>query len=52
MLPVDIHTADSNKPLCPVNSSNVCPVDVLKPIHSVNSNKIVCTVNSNKPLSS
>ena len=52
VLPVDIHTVDSNKPLRPVNSSNVRPVDVRKPIPSVNSNKIVRTVNSNKPVNS
>ena len=52
VLPVDIHPVDSNKPLRPVNSSNVHPVDVRKPIPSVNSNKIVRIVNSNKPVNS
>ena len=52
VLPVNIHTVDSNKPLHPVNSSNVRPVDVCKPIPSVNSNKILRVVNSNKPVNS
>ena len=52
VLLADIHTVDSNKPLRPVNSSNVRPVDVRKPIPSVNSNKIVRTINSNKPVNS
>ena len=52
MLLVDIHTVHSNKRLGLVNSSNVRPADVRKPIPSVNSNKIVRTVNSNKPVNS
>ena len=52
MLPVDIHTVDSNEPLGLVNSSNVRPADVRKPIPSVNSNKIIRTVNFNKPVNS
>ena len=39
VLPVHIHTVDSNKPLRPANSSkSVRPVHVLKPIPSMNSN--------------
>ena len=50
MLPVDICTVDSNKPLRPVNSSKpVRPVDVRKPIPSVNS-KIVRPVDARKPV--
>ena len=52
MLPVDIHTVDSNNPFGLVNSSNVHPADVRKPIPSVNSNKTVRAVNSNKPVNS
>ena len=52
--PVDIRTADCNKPLHPVICSirPVHPVNVCKTIPSVNSNKIARTVTSDKPINS
>ena len=53
MRSVDVHTVNSNKPLCPVNSRKpVRPVDVRKHIRPVISNKLIRTVNSNKPVNS
>ena len=53
VLPVDICTVDSDKPLRPVNSSKpVRPVDICQPIPSANSNAIGYTVDSNKLINS